>query len=727
MSYYLGRSDYSSYRSSYEPGKYSSYGKSSYGSDSLRSSYSGSRPSYDSSSWRNSYSGSSSSSYKPKTYDFGSSSLSSSYGSRYGDSSWRTRDFTSKDYSSKDYSSTTEDTKDYSSNNNSTEETSSKDDTTEEHSAKTGKDALVKDFNGNLSSNDEMSKEKVRESFAKEFFENDNFEGLSSKTKDPALVKDFSSTTESSGRHFSSRGSEDTSSKEKKDYLSKYAPDNKRKDYLNKYVTDDDKTSKDYQGKITNGDVKDFSQNDDISSYRDKYERHGLVDSPTKKPSHRYRDYSLDDKTTRDERTSSPNKKVYNFEDVLKEDKKDNALFAAKKSDFDDVDSYKPKASGKFNGDRHGSSYKPMESYSNQNNRNARDSSERGRYSAPQRPKNDIRYSQPKTRGRASSDSGPVSSNRPTIQKFISVVPEENRYITSVNYLPERIELRLCGTTPKDKKAKKWRSIPDLYNITLKPQQSDEEQISCEEETMAFAYDSSNEFLNYSLPKHEHMKEMYVTQYTHHFDPEEPRSHIAGWKVDVEPNGIPHERSRMCVLKHPVVSGPNKHRPPRPKSAPPIFSYRPESPEEPIRSQQVDVVNRGYYTSPRSSRPSDSVFYNGFEDSTDASSLGYAPSDDTSDSSAFLADPRSPTNKDTNFSYSKPRLIRLSAEFPGVRNLEKMRRKRQSMGSATSPRPRSSLGHSPSPRDGEYGFFVALTSGDSPKVQSKSGRSYSHY
>ncbi|XP_031558724.1 uncharacterized protein LOC116295117 isoform X2 [Actinia tenebrosa] len=723
MSYYLGRSDYSSYRSSYEPRKYSSLSKSSYGSGSYGSSYS--RPSYaDSYSWRNS--SSLSSSYKPKTYDIGSSSFSSSYGSRYGDSSWRTRDLTNRDSSSKDYSSTTEDSKDYLSNDgNSTEESSSKDDTaTEEYSAKTGKDALAKDFSEqNHSSNgSDMAKEEARESFVKEFFDKDNSDQESpSKTKGP-LFKDFSSTG-SSGRNLSSRRSENTSPKETKDFLGKYGSDSKQKNYLNKYLKEDDK------GKITNGEVKDFSQTNDASSYeKDKYGRYGFLNS-TKNSGHRDRnDYTLDDKTAKEERKFTPNKKVYSFEDVIKEDTKDNALFASRGSDFDDVDSYKPKQSGRINGDSHGSLYKPKKSYFNQKNKNSRDSSQENRYSAPQKSNEDVSYSHPKMRGRASSDSGPrpVSLHRPEIQKFISVVPEENRYITSVNYLPDRIELRLCGTTPKEKKIKKWRSIPDLYNITLKPQQSGEEQISCEEEAVAYAYDSSNELLNYSMPKHEHMKEMYVTQYTHHFDPEEPRSHIAGWKVDVEPNGIPHERSRMCVLKHPVVSGPNKHRRTRPKSAPPMIPLRSKSPEEPIRLQQVDVVDRGYYTSPRSSRASESGFYNGIEDSTDVSSLGYAPSDDTSDSSAFL-DPRSPNNKDSNFSFSKPKLIRLSAEFPGIRNLEKMRRKRQSMGSATSPRPRSSLGHSPSSRDGEYGFFVALTSGDSPKFQSKSGRSYSHY
>jgi hypothetical protein len=544
-----------------------------------------------------------------------------------------------------------------------------------------------------------------------------------------ALVKDFSVTDNSSN---------DYSSKDSKDYLSKYSssrPDYSRKDYLNDYEPEEDnKNLKDGTHKNINGDLdnmKDFSQTDGISSYkRNKYGNGDLVDS-TKKLSLLERGVDTPDnnkKVTTDEKKISTPRNVFNFDDAVKEEVSDAALFAEREPDFsgyNDVESYKPrrsKAFDRFNGDGYGASYKPKEKYANQHVEEQTRPGTRDRNIAPEKASN--------TRDRTRSDSGPVSMHREEIRRFISVVPEENRYITSVNYLPDRIELRLCGATPKENKMKKWRSIPDMCNITLKPLQSDDEQIQCEEQNMAYSYDSSNEVLNYSLHKHDHMKEMYVTQYTHYFDPDEPRSHIAGWKVDVEPNGVPHERSRMCVLKHPVVSGPKRRRmPPRPKSAPPIFSLRPESPhEEIIHSQRVDVVDRGYYTSPRPSRNSDSVFFSGIEDSTDASSLGYAPSDDTSDSSAFFNyDPRSPTSEEPNFSFSKPKLIRLSAEFPGVRNLEKMRRKRQSMGSVTSSRPRSSLGHSPSPRDGEYGFFVALTSGsDPPKLQSRKGRSYSH-
>lgn len=106
----------------------------------------------------------------------------------------------------------------------------------------------------------------------------------------------------------------------------------------------------------------------------------------------------------------------------------------------------------------------------------------------------------------------------------------------------------------------------------------------------------------------------------------------------------------------------------------------------------------------------------------DDSSFGYDPSDDTSEtSSAFNQDPYKKRDP-AKFNYSRPRLIRLSADFPGVRNLEKMRRKRQSMGSSSTG---SMSSPSPSPRSaGEYGFFVALTSKDQIPQQ-RHGRYYS--
>jgi len=105
----------------------------------------------------------------------------------------------------------------------------------------------------------------------------------------------------------------------------------------------------------------------------------------------------------------------------------------------------------------------------------------------------------------------------------------------------------------------------------------------------------------------------------------------------------------------------------------------------------------------------------------DDSSFGYDPSDDTLEtSSAFYNDQGSYEKRDpAKFSYSRPKLLRLSADFPGVRNLEKMRRKRKSMGSSST----GSTSPTPSP-SGEYGFFVALTSKDQVPQQTH-GRYYS--
>ncbi|XP_032221580.2 uncharacterized protein LOC5520623 [Nematostella vectensis] len=311
--------------------------------------------------------------------------------------------------------------------------------------------------------------------------------------------------------------------------------------------------------------------------------------------------------------------------------------------------------------------------------------------------------------------------------KFVSVIPEENRYVSAVNYLPERIELRLCGARYSPKKC---YSIPDLYNIVLKPLPRVEENVNVQTQSLDYAFDDKEGILRYRPPKHDHLKEMYVTQYTHNFDSEEPKSHIAGWKVDVEPNGIPHERSRMCVMKSPVVSK-SRSRPKRPKSAPPKL-YQFDFDDEDVRpTQRVDVAE------------SLSSFPRGGDD--DASSIGYAPSDDTSDSSAayFGSFPR---HHEAKFGYSRPKLIRLSGDFPGIRNLEKMRRKKQSMGSTSSgagidstssfrsgSRSLSSLPESRSltslPRtttEGDYGFSFALTSPTGGE-QERGGNEYESY
>lgn len=224
---------------------------------------------------------------------------------------------------------------------------------------------------------------------------------------------------------------------------------------------------------------------------------------------------------------------------------------------------------------------------------------------------------------------------------------------------------------------------------------------------------------------------MYYSQYTHHFDPNEPRSHIAGWKVDIEPNNIPHRRSRMCVLNNPMISGSRK-RPERPKSAPPTLAYEFDVFTENIEDDRLSCATlpNFHHGFPESTRSTDDlatrlqdliVDASPPEYINDDSSFGYDPSDDTSEtSSAFYHDQGFYKKRDpAKFSYSRPKLLRLSADFPGVRNLEKMRRKRKSMGSSST----GSTSPTPSP-SGEYGFFVALTSKDQVPQQTH-GRYYS--
>ena len=320
-------------------------------------------------------------------------------------------------------------------------------------------------------------------------------------------------------------------------------------------------------------------------------------------------------------------------------------------------------------------------------------------------------------------------SQSPACKKYISVVSEGNYFIASKAPLPDRIELRMCGTTGIGQN-NRTLSIPDLYRVKMKPiPEAVEEQVD--------AVRREEVQLENACPLHKHfsssgsLKEMYVSQYTHHFDPNEPRSHIAGWKVDIEPNNIPHRRSRMCVLNNPMISGSRK-RPERPKSAPPTLAYEFDAFTENIEDDRLSCA-----TLPN--------FHQGFPESTpitddlatrlqdlivdasppefinDDGSFGYDPSDDTSEtSSAFYHDQSSYRKGDpAKFSYSRPKLIRLSADFPGVRNLEKMRRKRKSMGSSSTGSPSPS----PSP-SGEYGFFVALTSKDQVPQQ-RHGRYYS--
>lgn len=326
---------------------------------------------------------------------------------------------------------------------------------------------------------------------------------------------------------------------------------------------------------------------------------------------------------------------------------------------------------------------------------------------------------------------GPTQPQGPACKKYISVVSEGNYFIASKAPLPDRIELRMCGTTGLGQNNRAL-SIPDLYRIKMKPIPEvveDTVDVIRREEVQL---ESACPLHNHS-PRNGSLKEMYVSQYTHHFDSNEPRSHIAGWKVDIEPNGIPHRRSRMCVLNNPVVSGSRK-RPERPKSAPPTLAYEFDYSSENIEDDRLSCAtlpnfHQDYSDSVRSTEDLSTRLKDLIVDArppeyiNDDSSFGYDPSDDTSEtSSAFYLDQSSYRRRDpAKFSFSRPRLIRLGPDFPGVRNLEKMRRKRQSMGSSstgsTSPSPSS-------PSRGEYGFFVALTSKDQIPQQ-RQGRYYS--
>ena len=331
--------------------------------------------------------------------------------------------------------------------------------------------------------------------------------------------------------------------------------------------------------------------------------------------------------------------------------------------------------------------------------------------------------------GKAQLMNGPTQS--PACKKYISVVSEGNYFIASKAPLPDRIELRMCGTTGLGQNNRAL-SIPDLYRVKMKSiPEVVEEQVDAVRREEVHQENSCPLHDDHHLPRSGSLKEIYVSQYTHHFDSNEPRSHIAGWKVDIEPNNIPHRRSRMCVLNNPMISGSRK-RPERPKSAPPTLAY-----EFDVFTENIEDDRLSCATLPN--------FHNGFPESTrstddlatrlqdlivdasppeyinDDSSFGYDPSDDTSEtSSAFYHDQGSYRKRDpAKFSYSRPKLLRLSADFPGVRNLEKMRRKRKSMGSSST----GSTSPTPSP-SGEYGFFVALTSKDQVPQQTH-GRYYS--
>ncbi|KAJ7362078.1 hypothetical protein OS493_013168 [Desmophyllum pertusum] len=252
--------------------------------------------------------------------------------------------------------------------------------------------------------------------------------------------------------------------------------------------------------------------------------------------------------------------------------------------------------------------------------------------------------SEPKGRTEAESASG----LGPACKKYISVVSEGNYFIASKAPLPDRIELRgMCGTTGFGQNNRAL-SIPDLYRVKMKP-------IPEVVEDTVDAVRREEVQLESACPLHDHhdhsprngsLKEMYVSQYTHHFDPNEPRSHIAGWKVDIEPNGIPRCRSRMCVLNNPVVSGSRK-RPERPKSAPPTLrAYEFDAFMENIEDDRLSCAtlpnfHHGFPESTRSTDDLSSRLKDLIVDAppapeciNDDSSFGYDPSDDMSESSS---------------------------------------------------------------------------------------------
>ena len=338
---------------------------------------------------------------------------------------------------------------------------------------------------------------------------------------------------------------------------------------------------------------------------------------------------------------------------------------------------------------------------------------------------------------------------RQTYTKFVSMIPTWNKFERERS-LPDRIELRMCGTAPKGNMQRSL-SIPDLCRVKMRPvpdfdrrEYVDEFYRSADdivdymsapefETEYDYKYDHDHQHLHYHSPRHEHLKEMYISQYTHYFDsdPDTPRSHIAGWKVDIEPQGIPHKKSRMCVLRNPLITG-RKQRPERPKSAPPAFFNRfydmDPTDEDVFTVDRVDVQESGPglfgarpQTPPGRRSSADNIsdrFGDMMIDSEpldypdEGSSFGYAPSDDTSDTSSAFS-PSGRTSGPQRFTMSQPKLIPLSAEFPGIRNLEKMRKKRQSMGSSSTASTGSLSNGIPSPTTGApagYGFCIALTS-----------------
>lgn len=305
---------------------------------------------------------------------------------------------------------------------------------------------------------------------------------------------------------------------------------------------------------------------------------------------------------------------------------------------------------------------------------------------------------------------GPKPTRSPC-KKYISVVSEGNYFIASKAPLPDRIELRMCGISGNLGQSKRSLSIPDLYRVKMKPiPEAVEETVDA-----ARREDVHTEGLGFPVDdlslENGAMKEMYVSQYTHRFDSTAPRSHIAGWTV---------------------VSGVQK-KPERPKSAPPTLAYEDavsadDNEDDRLSSATLPTFHQNYSESVRSNDDIATRLQELWIDpptpeytNDDRSSIGYDAGSDDAASETSSAYNSSKKGDPSKFSYSRPKLIRLSADFPGVRNLEKMRRKRQSMGSSSTG---SLSSTSLSPSAGEYGFFVALTSKD-VTPQMRHGRHYS--
>lgn len=705
-----------SYLSSYGSG-YSSYssGSSYRPSRSSYSSYSSS--SYEPYSWRKT----SASAYTSRTYDFGTSSfLSKSYGSsdhysrKYDEYSWKAKDLLTDNPENNEVDVQLRE---------STREKYEFESVTESED----KEELVKaeESKSEDYSRKDSSKDYSRGGYSR-YSREENTRGQIDLPKEKNdllkndLLKDKDNSRDKDSKADDTR--DDSNDIFKRYYTKDYSRDNDddtsddsvlkglyNKDYYKKYVG---------REKLPREDAKKHSLNDKLNEEDEK--------------SSNSSGHDINMNYSNDKENKIFKRKDNDTSSLIKIDRKKIALPEKKIFDFEDDDVFIKSPTSKDD------SNQPIKSTD--------------RYpSIKPKPDNSVKklenHSTEKPKSKSGSDvtdSGPLRMHRQGVAKFISAIPDQQRYVSSVNFLPDRIELRFIGVPYKQKEMKRCRSITDLYEITVKPEQDGkqkkrihpwEETVQCKKQDMSYSYDSENEILYYTKSKHEHTKEMYISQYTHHFDTDEPRTHIAGWKCDFEPNGIPHQKSRMCVVRSPVVSG-SRRRVPRPKSAPPQLFARPVSPEELIRSQKVDVVERGYNTLPLKGKQEDDFFFQTSIDESpteDVSSIGYAPSDDTSDSSAFFFnDPRFHSRyenqyKDPDFGFNRPKLIRLSADFPGIRNLEKMRRKRQSMGSCSSGGSRSSVGQSPSPRNGEYGFFIAMTSGDPRKPQTKRQQRHSHY